>query len=316
MVDEGFPAVEISGRLAADDLTVVWLDLLDPDMSDLGVVIEEFGLHPLAVEDAIVDHQRPKLDRYQSHLFLNLYATSFEKGSLEVRVAEISAFVTPRALVTVRKADFDVDALVARWDTSSAPRASVVGFLLHGLLDAVVDGQYESAQHADDAVDELEECLFEQRRDIDIRRQGYDLRKSLVQLRRVILPMRDALRQLLRSEIQPLPEPVLAEELLPYYQDVFDHVLSAAEGVEAARDMIAGILDTSLNEQSFALNDITKKLASWAAIIAVPTAVTGFYGQNVPYPGFGKEAGFITSLVVMFGLAVGLYILLRKRGWL
>ena len=93
-------------------------------------------------------------------------------------------------------------------------------------------------------------------------------------------------------------------------------MLRAVEGVESARDLIGSILETDFNEQGSELNEVTKKLAAWAAIIAVPTAVTGFYGQNVPYPGFNQWWGFVVSAVVMIGLAVGLYVVLRRRGWL
>lgn len=104
--------------------------------------------------------------------------------------------------------------------------------------------------------------------------------------------------------------------LAPYYRDVYDHAQRSAETVDAARDRVDRIADTQRAEQDAQLNEITKKLAAWAAIIAVPTAVTGFYGQNIPYPGFGREAGFVTSCLVMIILASGLYWLLRRNHWL
>jgi magnesium transporter len=315
VVDEGFPATEIAGRLAADHEVVVWLDLHDPDVADLRSVVEEFGLHPLAVEDAVADRQRPKLDRYETHQFLNVYAAKFEPDGARLRTSEVSAFITDRALITVRKADFDVDTLVHRWDSAGHLAAAGVAFLLHGLLDAVVDGQYEAVDGIDNAIDDLEECLFERPQDADVRVQGFQLRKALVQLRRVVLPMREVVRQLLRPAL-PHRASLVTEELAPYYRDVYDHVMSTAEGVENARDLVNSVLDTSFNEQSYTLNDITKKLASWAAIIAVPTAVTGFYGMNVPYPGFSREWGFVTAVVVMLLLASGLYVMLRRWKWL
>jgi magnesium transporter len=106
------------------------------------------------------------------------------------------------------------------------------------------------------------------------------------------------------------------EHLVPYYHDVYDHVLRVAENVDSARDRVVSILDTNLNEQGHQLNEITKKLAAWAAIIAVPTAVTGFYGQNVPYPGFGHWTGFIASVVIIVILAGGLYAALKRSHWL
>ncbi len=124
--------------------------------------------------------------------------------------------------------------------------------------------------------------------------------------------MHDVISRLTRATGPHFP----GDHLAPYFQDVGDHALHALESVESARERIANVLDTSLNEQSYELNEITKKLASWDAIIAVPTAVTGYYGQNVPYPGFGRLGGFVSSISVMIVLAVALYIYLRRRGWL
>jgi magnesium transporter len=314
LVAEGFPADQISEQLEAQPDAVAWLDLLDPDEQDLAIVTHEFGLHPLAVEDAVHDHQRPKLDRYQTHLFGNMYAVRYEESSGELMTGEISYFITPRALVTVRKSDFDVDALLERWDTTvpGVPSASV-SFLVYGLLDAVVDGQYRVVGQVDDGIDELEQALFDERTTIDIRRRGFELRKSLVTLRRVVGPMREVLGRITRNDWQTS---LVAPGLEPYYQDVFDHVIRAAEGVETARDLLNSILETNLNEQGNELNVITRKLAAWAAIIAVPTAVTGWYGQNVPYPGFGHTSGFVASTLVIILLAGGIWTMLRHRGWL
>jgi magnesium transporter len=104
--------------------------------------------------------------------------------------------------------------------------------------------------------------------------------------------------------------------MAPYYQDVYDHVLRATEWTESLRDLVTTILETNLTIQSNRLNVITKQVTSWAAIIAVPTAVTGFYGQNVPYPGFGHESGFYASTIVIVVLSVGLYVLFRRRDWI
>ncbi|MCW2675208.1 MAG: Mg2 transporter protein CorA family protein [Modestobacter sp.] len=313
LVAEGFSAEQISDHLAAHEDAVVWLDLLDPNEADLSIVTLEFGLHPLAVEDAIHDHQRPKLDRYRSHLFANMYAVQFEELTGELATGEISVFITPRALITVRKSDFDVDTLIARWDTAIPDVAGGVGSLVYGLLDAVVDGHSRAIEQLDDGIDELENALFETRADVDIRRRGFELRKSLVQLRRVVLPMREVVARVLRNDGDLH---LAAGTLEPYYQDVYDHVVRAAEGVETARELVNGALETNLNEQTYQLTETTKKLAAWAAIIAVPTAITGFYGQNVPYPGFSQHSGFLASTIMIIVLAGGLYVLLRRRGWL
>jgi magnesium transporter len=305
--------IEISERLGEAD-AVVWLDLSAAIQADLETITEEFFLDPLAVEDAVAVRERPKLDRYADHLFLNLYATYLDEGSGELAASEIAAFVTPRALITVRKDEhFDVDALLAVWDASPDRAVSGVGYLLHGLLDLVVDGHFAAVQSLDDALEELEDHLFDVDRPggYDVPRRSFELRKSLVRLRRVVLPMREVVNALLRRDLG-----VVDEAMAPAYQDVYDHVLRATEWTESLRDFVTTILETHLTIQSNRLNETMKKLTSWAAIIAVPTAVTGFFGQNVPYPGFGHQSGFVASVVIMLGIALGLYAGFRHRGWL
>lgn len=311
LVEEGFAIADISDHLERHDDALIWLDLNDPDEADLTVLSEELGLHPLAVEDAVHDHQRPKVDRYRTHLFVNVYAVAFDPASGQVTTSEISAFVTPRALVTVRKAAFDIDGVVARWDDATELAPTGVGFLLHGFLDAVVDGQHEAVHQLLDTIDELEEQLFAPRPGLDLRRRGFELRKSVVRLRRVVTPMGEVVHRLGRADPEMVPE-----RLGPYFADVDDHVRSAAEGLDSAWELVGSVLDITNTQQANELNEITRKLAAWAAIIAVPTAVTGFYGQNVPYPGIQKEWGFVVSCSIIIGLAGGLYVMLRRRGWL
>jgi magnesium transporter len=313
LLDEGFPAEELSERLAADAGAVVWLDLYDPTQADLSIVTAEFGLHPLAVEDAINPHQRPKVDRYRTHLFTNVYAVTLDDTTGALKTGEISMFITARALITVRKDDFDIDALIARWDldTDLVNAANQVSILSYGLLDAVVDGHYHAVEQFDDAIDELQTHLFQSRTNLDIRRRAYELGANLSTLRRIVVPMQEVVGRLMRADSRLIDEP-----LAPYYRDIHDHTLRASETADAAIDRIDRIATAQLNEQGAQLNEITKKLAAWAAIIAVPTAVTGFYGQNVPYPGFGHRAGFLASCLVMLLLAGALYLYLRRKNWL
>jgi magnesium transporter len=313
VLDEGFPAEQLSERLAADPHAVAWLDLYDPTPADLQIVVHEFGLHPLAVEDAISQRQRAKVDRYRTHLFANMYAVAVQDGHGALVVGEISMFVTPRALITVRKEDFDIDALIARWDlnTDLVNADNQISLLVYGLLDAVVDGHYEAVEQLDDEIDELQTHLFREKTDADLRRRAYDLGANIASLRRIVAPMQEVVNRLVRTDAH-----LVDGVLTPYFHDVHDHALRAAETLDAARDRVDRIADTQLNEQSAELNEITKRLAAWAAIIAVPTAVTGFYGQNVPYPGFGHRDGFLVSAVVMVVLAGALALYLRRRGWL
>ncbi len=309
---ENFPVEDISQHLTQAGVTV-WLDLCAPDADDLTTISDELNLHHLAVEDAGQERQRPKLDRYDSHLFVTAYAVELDMTTGELETFEVAVFITRNALVTVRKSDqFDIDGVVARWDASPDLAKHGVSFLLHGLLDYVVDGHFAAVQLLDDQIEELEDLLFDDNRpDLSVQRRSFELRKSLVQLRRVVLPMREVVNSLMRRDLRTLDE-----AMMPYYQDVYDHVLRATEWTESLRDLVTTVLETNLTIQGNRLNVITKKVTSWAAIIAVPTAITGFYGQNIPYPGFGHESGFYISTIAIVVISIGLYFLFRRRDWI
>ena len=308
---EGFPVADISDYLA-EGSTVVWLDLRDPGREDLAVLSEEFGLHPVAVEDAVQAHERPKLDRYRSHLFLACYAVHLDAETCGLSTSELAAFITPRALITVRKDDgLDIGNVIGYWDASADLAPYGVGHLLHGLIDNVVDGHFAAVQQLDDTIEDLEDRLFGDKPDRDVQRRSFELRKSLVLLRRVVLPMREVVNSLMRRDLH-----VVSEPLQPYYQDVYDHVLRVTEWTESLRDLVTTIRETHLTIQGNRMNVITKKVTSWAAIIAVPTFITGFYGMNVPYPGFGQHWGILTSAVLMLATAAVLYIVFRIKDWL
>jgi magnesium transporter len=309
---ENFPVADVSDHLA-DPTAVVWLDMCDPTEDDLATISEELSLHALAVEDAVHERQRPKIDRYDTHGFLSAYAVRLDTDSGELVTTEVAAFITEHALVTVRKSeDFDVDAVVRRWDDESDLAKSGVGFLLHGLLDYVVDSHFDAVQSLDEQIEALEDLVFADRVDhSSVQHRSLQLRKSLVRMRRVVLPMREVVNALMRRDHR-----VIDNDLMPYYQDVYDHVLRASEWTESLRDLVTTIRETQLNIQGNRLNTIMKQVTSWAAIIAVPTAITGFYGQNVPYPGFGQPWGFWLSTIAIVVLSGGLYVMFKRRDWL
>ncbi len=309
---EGFPVADISDHIDDPGVTI-WLDLRNPNHDDLAVLSEEFGLHPLAVEDAGYERQRAKLDRYRSHLFLTAYGAKLDTDTGELATSELAAFVTPQALITVRKDDgLDIGAVVDRWDASSDLAKFGVGYLLHGLLDYIVDGHFEAVQSMDDAAESLEDSLFAANpQSLEVQRRSFELRKSLVLLRRIVIPMREVVNSLMRRDLH-----VVSDEMMPYYQDVYDHVLRAADWTDSLRDLVTTILETNLTIQGNRMNIITKKVTSWAAIIAVPTFITGFYGMNVPYPGFSEKVGFILSVAFMLVAGFTLYWVFKRRDWL
>jgi len=319
---EDFPLEDISDHLQEDG-TLVWLDLCEPDHDLLLKLAIELAFDPHAVEDAISRGERPKATRHATHTFVTAYATRLKtpEGSQldalhsRLLVSRVSAFILPGGIVTVRSdPGFDMDQVVDRWEDDADLLKLGSGALLHGLLDVIVDGHFETIQLMDDAIEALEDDLFDERAlSRDIQQRTYRVRKELVELRRVILPMREVVNAVQRHHGDATGH---NSELDGWYADLYDHVLRASEWTESLRDMVTTVFETNLSLQDARLNTVMKKLTGWAAIIAVPTAVTGWFGQNVAYPGFGTTAGLIASTIVITTLAITLYAVFRRRNWL
>jgi len=312
LISGKFDSDQISELIQEPEVTL-WIDLQNPTEAELQHIGDEFGLHELAVADAFKGRQRPKLDHYDTHLFINAYQTLFNLETYELDTAEISVFVTEKALITVRDDDkFDISKLEARWDESAALAKNGVAFLLWGLLDVIVDGYFEVVQQLDEEIENLEDLLFaEARQDLVIQKKSYELRKALVILRRNATPMREVLNPIVRRDVQ-----VIGNEMAAYFQDIYDHVMRVGDWTESLRDLVTTLLETNLTIQGNRMNLVMKKVTSWAAIIAVPTAITGFYGQNVPYPGFNAEWGFWVSTGAIVVISTGLYFAFKRRDWL
>ncbi len=321
-VVEGFPLSEVSEHLEEVG-SLVWVDLCDPSPDMLDAIAGELSLDPHAVEDSIASAERPKATRHATHTFVTVYATRLlsngqaELGLLSSRLetSRVSTFVLPRGVVTVRPDDrFDMDQVVQRWQDNANLLEYGSGALLHGLLDVIVDGHFDTIQLMDDAIEALEDELFDERADVrDLQRRTYRLRKELVELRRVVLPMREVVNTVMRHRADSNGH---STELDGWYTDLYDHVLRASEWTESLRDMVTTVFETNLALQDARLNAVMKKLTGWAAIIAVPTAVTGWFGMNVRYPGIGTVAGFVASTGVISTLALMLYMLFKRRNWI
>ncbi|GGU70889.1 magnesium transporter CorA [Lentzea flava] len=307
LVDRDFPVSDVARHLQ-DPSAVVWFDLCAPSQDEIGLLRDELGLHELAIEDAFAGRQRPKVDRYPTHLFLSVHAVRYAEH--EISTCEVDVFVTRNALVTVRENEsYDIAGVRRRWDSAPALATSGVGFLLHGLLDDVVDGHYAAAEALDDDIEALEDRIYEEKPHVG--RKALQLRRALVQLRRVALPMREVLGSLVHRE-----HDLVDDVMMPYYLDVSDHALFTAELTESMRELVTNLREAEVAVQGNRLNSIMKKVTSWAAIIAVPTAISGYYGMNVPYPGFEQPWGFWASTLGIFLLSYVLYAMFKRRDWL
>ena len=191
-----------------------------------------------------------------------------------------------------------------------APRTLQPAIGVHGLLDTVVDDQFAWIETLDERVEELESQLFDNRQaGTAFARLLFDVRKELVTLRRIVLPMREVVSGLLRDPANTSPK------LRPWFDDLYDHVLRAAEWTESLRDLVSSAFETNLALNDERLNTIMKKLAGWAAIIAVPTAITGWFGQNVPYLGFNEPLGLWLSVVAIVIGSLALYLVFKAKDW-
>ena len=314
VVEKDFPFDQLSEKVRTAD-HLVWMDLADPTAQMLSRLAEELSLDPNAIEDAVSPHERPKYTRYADHTFITAYSAKLPEGDADVELQRVSMFVVGNAVITVRDADsFDMQPVVDRWRNNEDLLRHGVGALVHGLLDVVVDTHFDTVQALDDAIESLEDDLFaEKPQEREVQRRSFRLRKSLVSLRRVVLPMREVVSGIMHHALDSGTHDALLDS---YFQDLYDHVLRASEWTESVRDMITTVFETNLSLSDTRMNVVMKKLTSWAAIIAVPTAVTGFYGQNVPYPGFSHWSGFVSSTAIIVVAVVGLYIMFRLKDWL
>ncbi|GGC92281.1 magnesium transporter CorA [Tersicoccus solisilvae] len=327
-------------ELSRDPAACLWVCLPAGRTDDVGRLLPALGVHQLAVEDVVTEHQRPKLERYADHLFLNAYAVRVDDragrgdgsgggGDRMPRLAltEVSAVIRRNVLIVLAEDEgFDADDVLSRVDDAHELASTGVWRLVHALVDALVDGQLAAAERLDEAADGLGDDLFAEdngapRR--SLQRDGFDLHKTLVRLRRVLLPMREVTGTLLRhvhedaaDDDEDEAERKALAELGAYLQDVNDHVLRAIDWTESARDMSTTVLQTHLTIQGNTLNIVMKKVTSWAAIIAVPTLITGFYGMNVPYPGYGAVSGVVLSCLLIVVCSGALWWQFRRRGWL
>lgn len=310
--EQDFPVDRISD-LVADADTFVWIDYTDPEHADLEQVEEELGIHALAVEDAVEHGQRPKLDRYRDSLFLVVYDVGGLGDDGALVTHEVKAFVTEHALVTIHGTDVDTTAMEHRLDANADIADHGVPWLVWALLDAVVDHATETVEDIERRIDDLEDDLFERGnpREQQIQRRSFRLRKALGVMRRLVVPTRDSVASLLHGDAE-----TIVDGIRPYFRDVEDHLVSISDSVEQLRDAVSSVLDTNLNLSSNRQNTVMKKVTSWAAIIAIPTAITGFFGQNVTFPGEGARSGLYLSLALIVTSSLLLYRAFKSRDWL
>ncbi|MEO8323881.1 MAG: magnesium transporter CorA family protein [Actinomycetota bacterium] len=297
--------------LCLDRRNLVWAEVDTNDIPDglLEKLAEEFSLHSLAVEDAVHARQRPKLEQYPDHLFVVFQQLDEEDEQLEA--AQIACFIGERWIFALHSgAERTLAEARRRWDGGEMDVEDGAMSLLHTLLDVVVDDYQHVADRLELTIEDLEEIALDAF-NAPIQRQIYQAKQHLARLHRFALPAARVLDPLL-TDVD-----MVSEETHHYFRDISDHLTRISEQVRQLDDLVEAVLDLVRGEQTNALNEVIKKLTSWAAIIAVPTLIASVYGMNLPLIPDGRSiANFYVVLGMMAATAGWIYLVFKKKNWL
>ena len=290
----------------------VWVGLYKPTEDELAAVAKSFGLHHLAVEDAVKAHQRPKLERYDDSLFLVLKTLWYVDEDDAVETGEINLFVGHDFVVTVRHGKG------SQLQSARAFLESQQGVLTHGpsavvyaVCDTAVDGYVAVVDELQVDVDEVEESVFSPARTNDSVRI-YTLKREIAEVRRAVMPLREPMRRFAEGHV-----PGIEKESAPFFRDVLDHLNQAAEVVEALDGLLSTAFDAHLARISVQQNDDMRKISAGIGLVAMPTLVAGVYGMNFEHmPELGWMVGYPFAMLLMVVSSVGLWVVFKKSGWL
>jgi magnesium transporter len=291
----------------------IWLGLYEPGPELLERVQKEFGLHELAVEDALLAHQRPKLERYGDCLFMALRTAQMDVERKCAAFGETHLFVGARYVVSVRHgASLSYAPVRTRCEANPALLSLGPGFVLYAIMDFIVDQYFPVVDALASELEQLEDAIFGERFNREATEAIYHLKRSLLEFKRAVSPLVDICNRLVRFDLEVMPE-----EVRPYVRDVYDHSVRINESVDTLRELLTSALEANLSLIAAAQNESTKKLAAWAAIIAVPTMIAGVYGMNFRHmPELDWTFGYPFAMLLMGAVCGGLYLQFKRSGWL
>jgi magnesium transporter len=290
----------------------VWIGLQEPTEEVLKRVQEEFGLHELAVEDAGNAHQRPKVELYGDSVFVVLRTVQMNKDH-HVEFGETHFFVGENFIVTIRHGS-SVSYASVRSRCESTPQllSKGQGFVLYALMDFIVDQYFPVVHQMEQDLQIVEDKVFKEKPSRTTTEHIYQLKRELLEVKRIISPLVDICNRLMRFEIK-----CISEETRPYFRDVYDHAIRINEVVDNTRELLNTALEANFSLISISQNDVSKKFAAWAAILAVPTMVAGFYGMNFQFmPELRWHYGYPFVVVFTISACVLVYYFFRRSGWL
>jgi magnesium transporter len=289
----------------------IWIGLHEPGADLLREIQQEFGLHELAIEDALTAHQRPKLEQYGDSLFVVMRTAHLEENK-RIEFGETHIFVGDRYVVTVRHG-FPVSYAQVRARAEATPRLlKGPGFVLYALMDFIVDQYFPVMDELEDELDQIEELVFSERVTRETTSQMHELKRKLLEFKKAVSPLVEMCNRLMRSD-----QDIVPDDTQPYFRDVYDHVLRINERVDSTRELLSSVLEANLSLVSVEQSEAMKKLAAWAAIIAVPTMVAGIYGMNFEFmPELRWRFGYPVILALTVTGCVVLFRKFKQAGWL
>ena len=296
----------------------VWIGLYEPEQSVLRQVQQQFGLHDLAIEDAINAHQRPKIELYEDSVFVVLRTAQRVQASDRLEFGETHVFLGRNYIVTVRHGSLRSHVGVRqRCEATPQLLAQGPGYVLYALMDFIVDQYLPIVRQIEEEVQNLEGVVLgdptaSDAAASDATARIYLLKRDLVSLRRAVAPLADVCNRLLRFDIPHIP----ADTRL-YFRDVYDHIVRLNESIDAQRELLTSALEAHLSLMTVAQNEHMKRITAWAAMIAVPTMIAGIYGMNFTgMPELQWKYGYYIALVAMVLASLGLFIGFRRSRWL
>ncbi|HEY7717026.1 MAG TPA: magnesium/cobalt transporter CorA [Candidatus Binatia bacterium] len=301
---------EISSYIARPDC-FVWVALKEPEPAELQAMQREFGLHALAVEDAQHGHQRPKIDEYDDSLFVVLHLIELDNGDLNV--GEVAIFAGPKYVLSVRsRAARGFTDVRARCEHEPEFLRHGAGYVLYALMDAVVDRYFPVLDSIESAIEDIEERIFADQPVREHIEALYSAKRKLMILKHATEPLLEATAKLFGGRVPPL-----CVALQDYFRDVYDHLLRLNQAIDSLRDMVTTGISVTISLISIQENAVTKRLASYGALVTVPTLIAGVYGMNFQnMPELNWFLGYPLALLLMAAVDIYLFYRFRKARWL
>jgi magnesium transporter len=290
----------------------VWVGLYEPTEEEFESLRREFDLHPLAVEDAIHAHQRPKLEVYGDMVFIVLKTARYVDPTEVIQLGEVLVFLGDDYVITVRHGEASsLQPVREALDADPARLRKGPGAVLHAILDRIVDDYQPAIEGLETDIDEVEEALFTGGRGNPAERI-YRLQREVLGFRKATAPLIDPIEKLARGHYE-----LIHPEIRDYFRDVNDHLIRARDQLDAMRDLLSSSLHANLAQVGVRQNEDMRRISAWVAIIAVPTAIAGIYGMNFKHmPELRWELGYPGAVLAMLVICTLLFRYFKKVGWL